>query len=87
MKYKEEIRRELDNKAKAIIIVGLVLAFVVMMIPLWQQGSAESLRLRAKGAEESLIELDKEERVLLSNISETNKHDLRDEVRIALAGI
>ena len=51
MKYRESVRHELDRKAKAIIIMGILLSFAVMLIPLWQKGSSRVLERRTVAAE------------------------------------
>ena len=43
MKYRENVRHELDRRAKVIIILGIVLSFLVIMVPLWQKGSAATI--------------------------------------------
>ena len=84
MKYRESVRHELDRKAKAIIIMGILLSFAVMLIPLWQKGSSRVLERRTV-AEERLDQLQGEERLLLSSISEVNGVSFTQEVAIALA--
>ncbi|MGN1164266.1 MAG: hypothetical protein ACI4S4_05595 [Candidatus Ornithospirochaeta sp.] len=85
MKYKEDVRHQLDKKAKATIICGIIMAFLVIMVPLWQKGSASALSFRTVAAEEKINSLDKEERVLLSSISTVDKSIYRSEVTLALA--
>ena len=85
MKYRDSVRHELDRKAKAIIIMGILLSFAVMLIPLWQKGSSRVLERRTIAAEERLDQLQGEERLLLSSISEVNGVSFTQEVAIALA--
>ena len=87
MKYKENVRHQLDRRAKIIIILGIFLSFLVIMIPLWQKGSSRVLERRTVAAEERLDELQGEERLLLSSISEVNGVSFTQEVAIALANI
>lgn len=84
MKQREAIRHELDFKAKATIIIGILLAFAVMMIPLWQNGKARTITLRTMAAEERIQSLENEERYLLSSISETGRNSFAGDVVLAL---
>ena len=84
MKYKEDVRHKLDMKAKATIISGILMAFLVIMVPLWQKGSASALSFRSLAAEERINALDKEERVLLSSISTVDKSVCTSEVSLAM---
>ena len=77
MKYRENVRHELDRRAKVIIILGIVVSFLVIMVPLWQKGSAATISMKMMKAEERLDRLEKEERVLLSSLRyERAEHQL-----------
>ena len=85
MKYRENVRHELDRRAKVIIILGIVLSFLVIMVPLWQKGSADTISMKTMKAEERLDGLEKEERVLLSSLSTVEDNTIREEVALAMA--
>ena len=87
MKYKENVRHQLDRRAKIIIILGIFLSFIVIMIPLWQRGSALSLSLRSAKAEKRIEALDKEERTILSSLSEVEGTGFKEEVSLAMASL
>lgn len=87
MKYRENVRHELDRRAKIIIISAIVLSFAVVMIPLWQKGAALSLNLKTVIAEEKIENLEKEERALLSSLSEIERSGYKEEVALAIASI
>lgn len=38
MKYRENERRELDLRAKVIIIASIIVSFFVALVPVWQKG-------------------------------------------------
>ena len=59
MKYRENVRHELDRRAKVIIILGIVVSFLVIMVPLWQKGSAATISMKMMKAEERLDRLEK----------------------------
>ena len=85
MKYRESVRHELDRRAKVIIILGIVLSFLVIMIPLWQKGSAATISMKTIKAEERIESLEKEERTLLSSLSRVEVSGIREEVALAMA--
>ena len=85
MKYRENVRHELDRRAKVIIILGIVLSFLVIMVPLLQKGSAATISMKTMKAEERLDGLEKEERVLLSSLSTVEDNTIREEVALAMA--
>ena len=85
MKYRENVRHELDRRAKVIIILGIVLSFLVIMVPLWQKGSAATINMKTMRAEEKLDILENEERVLLSSLSTVEDNTIREEVALAMA--
>ena len=85
MKYRENVRHELDRRAKVIIILGIVVSFLVIMVPLWQKGSAATISMKMMKAEERLDRLEKEERVLLSSLSTVEDNAIREEVALAMA--
>lgn len=85
MKYRENVRHQLDRRAKAIIILGIISSFLVIMVPLWQKGSAATISMKTIKAEERIENLEKEERTLLSSLSEVEIRGLREEVALALA--
>ena len=87
MKYRENVRHELDRRAKIIIVSAIVLSFAVVMIPLWQKGAALSLNLKTVIAEEKIENLEKEERALLSSLSEIERSGYKEEVALAIASI
>ena len=87
MKYRENVRHELDRRATIIIISAIVLSFAVVMIPLWQKGAALSLNLKTVIAEEKIENLEKEERALLSSLSEIERSGYKEEVALAIASI
>ena len=87
MKYKENLRHELDKRAKVIIILGIILSFLVLMVPLWQKGIRETMNMKTIKAEERIESLEKEERTLLSNLSTLEVNTIRQEVAIAMADI
>ena len=85
MKYRENVRHELDRRAKVIIILGIVVSFLVIMVPLWQKGAAATISMNTMKAEERLDGLEKEERVLLSSLSTVEDNTIREEVALAMA--
>ena len=85
MKYRENVRHELDRRAKVIIILGIVLSFLVIMVPLSQKGSAVTISMKTMKAEERLDGLEKEQRVLLSSLSTVEDNTIREEVALAMA--
>ena len=85
MKYRENVRHELDRRAKVIIILGIVLSFLVIMVPLCQKCSAATISMKTMKAEERLDGLEKEERVLLSSLSTVEDNTIREEVALAMA--
>ena len=85
MKDRENVRHELDRRDKVIIILGIVVSFLVIMVPLWQKGSAATISMKMMKAEERLDRLEKEERVLLSSLSTVEDNTIREEVALAMA--
>ena len=85
MKYRENVRHELDRRAKVIIILGIVVSFLVITVALWQKRPAATISMKMMKAEERLDRLEKEERVLLSSLSTVEDNTIREEVALAMA--
>ena len=85
MKYREDVRHIMDRRAKGIIILGIILSFLVVMIPLWQKGSTATISMKTVKAEEKIQNLEKEERALLTRMSTVEVDGIKEEVAIALA--
>ena len=87
MKYREDVRHIMDRRAKGIIILGIILSFLVVMIPLWQKGSTATISMKTVKAEEKIQNLEKEERALLTRMSTVEVDGINEEVAIALADL
>ena len=83
MKYREDVRHIMDRRAKGIIILGIILSFLVVMIPLWQKGSTATISMKTVKAEEKIQNLEKEERALLTRMSTVEVDGIKEEVAIA----
>ena len=87
MKYREDVRHIMDRRAKGIIILGILLSFLVVMIPLWQKGSTATISMKTVKAEEKIQNLEKEERALLTRMRTVEVEGIKEEVAIALADL
>ena len=87
MMYREDVSHIMDRRAKGIIILGIILSFLVVMIPLWQKGSTATISMKTVKAEEKIQNLEKEERALLTRMSTVEVDGIKEEVAIALADL
>ncbi len=73
MKYRENIRKKMDFKAKAIIIASLIVCFFVILVPVWQKGVTRKDQYSLIFARERLERIEEEERNLVAFILESGK--------------
>ena len=59
-----EVSKNITRPVRGAIIVMLVLAFIVLFIPLWQQGQASAIPVSMIKADAKSAELDKEGRAI-----------------------
>ena len=68
MKYRENERRELDLRAKVIIIASIIVSFFVALVPVWQKGVTRQNHYELIIAKEKLERMEEEEKNLMAYI-------------------
>ncbi len=69
MKFRENERKSFDFKAKALIILSILISFFAIMLPIWQKGLSRQTHYEFLLSKQKLEKLDEEERNLLAYIS------------------
>ena len=64
-----EVFRNISRPVKGLIVVMLVLAFIVLLIPLWQIGSSSSLSYEIAHMDSSVVDMEAEGRALKAAIA------------------
>lgn len=85
MKYRENTRNRMDLRAKVIIVLSLIVAFFVILVPIWQKGVTRRNHYELLIAEGRLESMEEEERSLIAYILEKGNDTAA--VREAVAGV
>lgn len=75
MKYRENERRELDLRAKVIIIASIIVSFFVALVPVWQKGVTRQNHYELIIAKEKLDRMEEEEKNLMAYILQDETAD------------
>lgn len=75
MKYRENERRELDLRAKVIIIASIIVSFFVALVPVWQKGVTRQNHYELIIAKEKLERMEEEEKNLMAYILQDETAD------------
>lgn len=75
MKYRENERRELDLRAKVIIIASIIVSFFVALVPVWQKGVTRQNHYELIIAREKLERMEEEEKNLMAYILQDETTD------------
>ncbi len=75
MKYRENERRELDLRAKVIIVASIIVSFFVALVPVWQKGVTRQNHYELIIAKEKLERMEEEEKNLMAYILQDETTD------------
>ncbi len=75
MKYRENERRELDLRAKVIIVASIIVSFFVALVPVWQKGVTRQNHYELVIAKEKLERMEEEEKNLMAYILQDETTD------------
>ena len=86
MKFRENERKALDLKAKAIILLSIFISFFAIMTPVWQKGAMRQKRYEIILAEKKLESLKEEEKSLMAYMLENtnNREESKENLKAGI---